>query len=225
MSTNVLSNVGLILNVCEKSSKNTKVTRTKTGAVPWLIISVFPKLNHPPRYRTLRRSGRFTLILFPVQPFLSPLSSSCLLPPPSSSSSSWLLLLLRPPHPFPLSPTLLPYPSSSSPPLPPFSILFSIVSPPPSPRSPFPYTTVIVFCSSPPLISSVRRFPLLVSDRRRKLIVVCSSKGSNTPSFSRQIRRAGGRPCPAPVPTLQDLPVGGRGQQRHRGQLVPFGRH
>jgi hypothetical protein len=34
MSTNVLPNVGFIFNVCEKSLKYTKVTGTKTGAVP-----------------------------------------------------------------------------------------------------------------------------------------------------------------------------------------------
>jgi hypothetical protein len=45
MSTNVLSNVGLILNVCEKSPKNTDVIGTKTGAVPWPITSVFPELK------------------------------------------------------------------------------------------------------------------------------------------------------------------------------------
>ena len=45
MSTNVLSNVGLVLNVCEKSPKHTDVIGTKTGAVPWPITSVFPKLK------------------------------------------------------------------------------------------------------------------------------------------------------------------------------------
>ena len=38
MSTNVLSNVGLIFNVCEKSPRNTKVIGTETGAVPWQIL-------------------------------------------------------------------------------------------------------------------------------------------------------------------------------------------
>ena len=101
MSTNLLSNVGLIFNVCEKSPRNTKVTGTITGAVPWPIKSVFPELNRPPRYRTRHRNGRCT---FPTQPFSSPPSSSRPLPPPSSSSSSSLLLLLRPPHPFPPPP-------------------------------------------------------------------------------------------------------------------------
>ena len=46
------------------------------------------------------------------------------------------------------------------------------------PRPPFSYITVIVFRPLPPLISSVRRFPLLVGNRRSNLIVVCSSRGS-----------------------------------------------
>ncbi len=40
--TNVLSDVGLIFNVFEKSPTNTEVIETKTGAVPWPITSVFP---------------------------------------------------------------------------------------------------------------------------------------------------------------------------------------
>ena len=62
MSTNVLSNVGLILNVCEKSPKNTKVTGTKTGAVPWpkYLSSSSRSPSHHCRQRLLHRFRPFS---------------------------------------------------------------------------------------------------------------------------------------------------------------------
>ena len=72
MSINVLSNVALIFNVCEKKPKNTEVIGTKTGAVPWPMTLVFPELKKhshsliashcsspplivPPSFESLRR--------------------------------------------------------------------------------------------------------------------------------------------------------------------------
>ena len=62
MSTNVLSNVGLILNVCEKNPKNTKVTGTKTGAVPWpkYLSSSSRSPSHHCRQRLLHRFRPFS---------------------------------------------------------------------------------------------------------------------------------------------------------------------
>jgi hypothetical protein len=43
---NVLSNLGLNFNVCEKSPTNTQVIGTKTEAIPWLITLVFSELKN-----------------------------------------------------------------------------------------------------------------------------------------------------------------------------------
>ena len=179
MSTYVLSNVGLIFNVCEKNPRNTKVTGIITGAVPRPIISVFPELNRPPRYRTRRRSGRCT---FPTQPFLSPPSSSRLLPPPSSSSSSSLLLLLRPPHPFPPSPhssslSLLLLRS--------LSISFPIVSPLPLPPVSLPlhYRHCFPFLAPPDLVGPPIPPPRQRSPTQIDCCVFTVGILNNTPSF------------------------------------------
>ncbi len=161
MSTNLLSNVGLFFNVCEKSPRNTKVTGTITGAVPWTKKSVFPELNRPPRYCTRRRNGRCT---FPMQPFLSPPSSSRPLPLPLSSSSSSLLRLLRPPHPFPPPPPLFfPVPPPPPPPLTSFGISFPIASPlsPPSPGLPTPTLPSLFSDPRPPRSRRSADFPSL----------------------------------------------------------------
>ena len=86
MSNNVLTNVGLIYYVCEKSPKNTKVTRTKAGAVPWQITSVFPELKKT-QIRLLDHSSRpLSLICssYCRRSFLPPLTTVIVIPLPPS---------------------------------------------------------------------------------------------------------------------------------------------
>jgi hypothetical protein len=98
MPTNVLSNVGLIFKVCEKSPKNTEVIGTNSGAVPWPITSVFPELKNT---HSLLDCIHPVIVLrdldapLPPAPAPSPTPMPTNRPPlpPSSSSSSLSSLL------------------------------------------------------------------------------------------------------------------------------------
>ena len=71
MSTNVLSNVGLILNVCESSPKNTKVTWAKTGALPWQIHRLPGRSSEMSRNRLNGGNARCSPSSKPHPPSLS----------------------------------------------------------------------------------------------------------------------------------------------------------